>query len=277
MDITLIFLFTLGVIAEVILLCYHKKIDFGKLKWIFLLSLAGVFLSFFKLPPDAGPEYFFLVFVLFFSIIFASAFRDKILPLIHEGTILSFTIVFWFVIMEYSSYFCIPFVAMGLLATLGTVILTFTKIRVGFFASVFFYGWFLFVLFFLGITQVWYILEDASAISPTDAFLLGMLFFYLIAHYLYIYLIISIPFPWPWTFSRDLRSWKKDVQFFANKYSNHQISLPVALLVVIIEGGALLLNHIYNFVPFYFLILVFLVIIPQAASLMILSGKKKKR
>ena len=272
----LILLFTAGVIAEALLLSYRKEIDFGRLKGVFILSLVLLFFSFFAgVDSDAGPEAYYIMFVIFFSIVFAITFRNEILPVINEGTILSFTIVFWFVLLENFNYFCIPLVAIAVIASIGTLVLAFTKIKIGFYSSVFFYGWFLIMSLFIGVMQVLYFFVDKPSISGIDAFVFGMLFLYLMANYIYIFMLISVPpFPNPATFSKDIKNWKRDMQYFAVKYSKHQMPLPVSLLIIIIEGGTLLLNYLYNFIPLYFLVALFIVVPSQIAPVITNLSKK---
>jgi len=264
-DITLSVLFALGVIAEGILLCCHKNINFNRLKGVFILTIVAMIISLLRVPLDAGLGFFFFTFVLFFSGIFAFAFMEEMLPVINEGTVLSFTIVFWFVAFENLSYTCIPFFLIALIPTIGTLILTFTKIKIGFYSSVFFYGWFLAMSVFIGFMQAVYVLANAS-LSVFDAFALGMFFLYLIAHYLYFFIIFSIPRhpSGHISFSGYVRAWKRRVECFVEKYStNIQISLPVALLIIFGEVGAFILNYYYQFVPFYLMVAVTILIIPQ--------------
>jgi len=267
-DIALSLLFALGVIAEGILLCWHKNIDFKRLKGVFILTIlvtiVTMIVSLFRAPANAGLASFLFIFVLYFSAAFAFFFRDEILPVINEGTILSFTIVFWFVAIENFSYFCIPFLFLTLFATAGTLVLTFTKIKIGFYSSVFFYGWFLVMSLFIGIMQAAYAL-NSNSLSIFDAFILGMFFLYLVSHSLYISTIITIPrsYSWPPNLSKYVSKWKKNVRCFADRYANLQISLPVALLIIFGEIGAFILNYYYQFVPFYLMAAVVILVVPQ--------------
>ena len=275
-DITLSLLFALGVIAEGILLCYHKNIEFKRLKGVFILTIVAMILSLCRFSPSAGLASFLFMFVIYFSAVSAFAFRDEILPVINEGTILSFTIVFWFVAIENFSYFLTPLLIFGLIATIGTLVLTFTKIKTGFYSSVFFYGWFLAMSLFIGIMQAAYVLANPS-LSVFDAFILGMFFLYLIAHYLYFFTIFSIPRnpSGPLSISGYIRAWKRNVQCFTDKYSNLQISLPVALLIIVGEVGAFILNYYYNFAPFYLIAAVIMLLVPQSVPTLMNLSKKR--
>lgn len=269
-------IFAGGILAQAFILTSGKWKDLFNLVGIsLLLSLLSFIPSKRELSQHtydmathvlAYPLMFFLIFVFIFII----AYRDKILLTINEQTVLSFTIMFWFVAGKYLFNLLACVGVFAIIATMLTALMCFTDIRIGRYPRAFFHAWFILMALFLCMSQFsasglgealtnFASIEQASPELMLLAFFGGMTSLYICAYGFYLFMLIPIPGKHQ-SLSERLRQWEEDIDFLADRYSGEQIKPIFTILIIVIEGGLLLLNNFYPVVSDFILINFFIII-----------------
>lgn len=196
----LITCFGIGIALEALLM---QRADWrpGRLLGCIALSLA------FALPGKHERVYEPLTHVLLifsgFSVMFALAFSQDILPAIGERMLLSYTMIFWFAFLAYFYHgtgFQQVLAALMLIPTIATVLLALWRPKMTFTLKLIFYTWFLCLVVGLGLLQFpFYQLklfvrsQEVPWVSPQESISAGMAFLYLLANATYIFYLIPIP------------------------------------------------------------------------------------
>ncbi len=252
-------MFGLGTVLQAVLMLRGKNVNMAHFLGMVLVLLL-VCIVFVKAGGNIGTFFFMCI------IIFTAVYKEKILPVINEQVLLSFTILFWFIFLVYDhkliddTIACLPLFSSMLLVTLGTLVMAFTKIRIGFRLRAIFYIWFMLTAFVIGASQFWFgnlsIItnsEVSASADPFSAFTAGMVFLYIFTYFMY--LLEVIPFPGKYqTIKERITQWQEHIALLSNKYSDYQMKTGHALLIIILQGGALILNYFLQLVPNYLLI-----------------------
>ena len=275
--------FGLGVVLQAYFLVSHKVNlkSFGLLVLAcsgmsFLFSLR-VFLKTLKAPEDI---YFaiFLFFILF-SIFFAIISKKEILPEISEKTILCFTLVFWYIFLNYFRPTITDFwFWLALIPSLGTVIISFVDIKLGFFWKLFFYTWFLLMVIFFNIfyfsfgnLSFFFDPKGIKPFSPFEILTTGMAFLYLVSHIWYVIELLPLKGS---TFKETIQEWKEQAQLLTGKYSDAQLTPLHAFFIIFFIGGVLSLNYFFKITSDDLVISLSVLVIPQLISY---RGRRKKK
>jgi hypothetical protein len=264
--------FGLGVVSQAYLLVRHQ-ISFKS----FLKRVLGCFLlSFFIclrvfLEIEVKQIYISVfTFFLIFSILFGVFSKNEILPEISEQTLLSFTLVFWYIFFTHFHRINYLF-WLALLPSLGVLIISFVSAKLGFVWKLFFYTWFLLMIVFsnifyfsFGNLSFFFNPEKIKKLSPIDVFLTGMVFLYLVSHVWYI--LELVPYRHRRSRKEMIAEWKEHAQLLIGKYSDFQL-LPIhSFFIILFGGGILLLNYFLKILPDDLIISLSILIIPQLIS-----------
>ena len=263
-----ILIFVAGIIFEALLLT-GRTAQYKKLALITSLLL-GLVVILFLIDAIQGrlvdwPHYARL-FSLLFPIAFAYSFKKEILPVINEQIVLSLTVEFWFTFLGffYSDVTYKNLLAiLAIIPTIGALIIAFTNIHIKFWGRIFFYSWFLAIIVFLIIFQfssgilsfLFSSLVDGQLpmtqlanLAPFNIFTHGMTFLYLAANAWYLYELIPIPGK-SQSIQDRIRQWQAHLKLLSGKYSNYQLKSIHSLLIILIQGGSLILNYYFKLIP----------------------------
>jgi signal transduction histidine kinase len=223
-------------------------------------------------------------FFIIFSISFGAISQKEILPEINEQTIISFTLVFWYIYILYFHPSLSGFWTwLALIPSSGVLIICFINARLGFFWKLFFYTWFLLIIVFLSIfyfsfgnLSFFFNQENIKTLSPLDVFSTGMAFLYLVANIWYIFELIPISGKYQ-TIGDRIREWKEYTKLLTGKYSDYQLRPVHTGLIITFQGGILFLNYFLKFLPDDLITSISILLIPQLISSRLTTKKNLAR
>ena len=250
--------FALGTLFQALLLI-GKRIGFksSETRKKFLICL-GVFIVVFiaVASNNLREEQSYLAFIMasmLFGLFFSAIYANNILNIINERTVLHFNTIFLFMVLfifknETSSYWIWTTISITI-----SVIISFMIIQKNILSNALkigIYIWFLIMNLIITYT-LWpefsnYIGLDLKWYSLVSMFFIGAMF--LMIMYYCLFVVINL-------FSKEFR------KILLSKYSDEQINFKFALILIIIQGGILILNHIIKLIPDYALISVSLSLI----------------
>jgi hypothetical protein len=277
MRILLCVVFGFGVFLESLILVGLKAKSLGI---GFLVSLCGGLVSFavglFK-APEFGFYTHILIGLAIYSGIFAILFRKKIMPIVNERTLLVLNMALWYLFLAYFPMFsfkvklliCLVLIPM----TIGVNLMAFIDHVVGPGLTLLFYTWFLVMILSLGLFQfpfwnlsLFFGKIGADRLGFMNALLTGMVFSYIVIHMFYILALIPIPYYRAQSFRQRWSEVKKHAKLIIEKYSHQQLRQEEALLIVLILGGLLAANLLFQLITDHLVINFLIVIVPQLIS-----------
>jgi hypothetical protein len=234
--------------------------SWGKLAGCLAMALVGLVPG----KHEIVYQHLFHVLMVFsaFSVMFAYAFKEDILPLISEAVLLWYTLVFWYAFYAYHSSFYfdlrspldIALVLVLLVPTLTTVFIALRKTGLDFLLKLGLYTWFLVIIVCLGLSQfpfsqlaLFYRDRQVPWISSFDSATAGMAFLFLLANAVYVYYLIPIPGKGQ-TFANRMKEWHEFTDLLVRRFDYSQTKLQTGI-VLGIGGTALLLNALYRWLP----------------------------
>jgi hypothetical protein len=251
----LIISFGLGIALQVAILLH------GDWSWFKLLICAAIGLV--GLIPGKHehvyqPLFHILMWFSFFSISFAFMFSKEILPIISEPVLLSYTLVFWFALFIYysdhtslqSALFFLP-----LIPSAACLYLSFRRTQLGFVFKLILYTWFLVIIVSLGLFQfpfgqlaLFYDERQVPWVSPIESAMAGMAFLFLLVNGTYVFYLIPIPGrTQSWT--DRMKDWHEFTDLLTQRVADSQITRVQTSIILAVEGTALALNAIYDWLP----------------------------
>ena len=277
MRILLCVIFGFGVVVESLLLVglMAKNLGIG-----FLTSLCCGLVFFaiglFK-APELGVYTHILIGLAIYSGTFAILFRKQIMPIVSEKTLLVLNMALWYLFLAYSPMLsfkvklliCLVLTPM----TVSVILMVCIDHVVGPGLTLLFYTWFLVIIVSIGLAQFpfWKLSFFFSKISAArfgsvNVMLTGMVFSYIVMHIFYILALIPIPYYKEQSFEERWREVKKHAKMIIEKYSHQQLRQEEALLIVLILGGLLAANLLFQLIPDHMVINFLIVIVPQLIS-----------
>jgi len=277
MRILLCVIFGFGVVVESLLLVGLMAKDLGI---GFLTSLGGGLVVFgiglFR-APEIDIYTHILIGLTSYSAVFAILFRKKIMPIVSEKTLLVLNMALWYLFLAYSPMFpfkvklliCLVLIPM----TVSVSLMAFIDHVVGPGLTLLFYTWFLVIIVSIGLAQFpfWKLSFffgkiSAARFGSVNVLLTGMVFSYIVIHIFYILALIPIPYYKEQSFEERWREVKKHANLIIEKYSHQQLRKDEALLIVLILGGLLAANLLFQLIPDHLVINSLIVIVPQLIS-----------
>ena len=267
----LILWFAVGVLAQAILLIRNDW-DWGKLALCFGAGLIGFIPG--KHEYNYEPLLHIFISLCIFAVTFALAFKEDILPLITEKVLLSYSLIFWFSFFSFfykdsfvhKTLFCI-----FLLPSLATLFIVFIKLKLNFWAKLFFYSWFLIIIVSLGLFKfsfghlsLFFDTHHTPWIGTIDCLLTGMAFLYLAVNATYIWELIPIPGK-NQSWENRMKQWHELTDLMTQRCDDQQPTHKQTILILVLQGGGLFLNYQYHLVPAQILIN-FLILLPVILS-----------
>lgn len=267
--------FAFGVLAEMLFLLGGRLFVRETQKKFFWTLIASILLTgFFILRSNhpSPPNIIILYWLVSSVIVYGLWFKSEVLPNITEQTVLSYTILFWYVMLAYihpTSGFWRYLSLLALIPSAASVVNAFVwrTLRPGF--KLFFYVWFIIVVVVLTYSQfsfghlsvVWKgVVPEAS--TPADLFFTGMVCIYLGINIFYLWELI--PFPGKYQKMEDkIRQCKEHAKIMVSKYLDIQLTHTRAILLLLVEAGGLTLNFHLKLVSDYLLINILLLFMPQ--------------
>jgi len=267
----LILWFGLGVITQAILLIRNDW-KWGK----FALCIGAGCFGMMPGKHEYNYEPLMHIFICFciFAIMFALFFKEDILPLISEKVLLSYSLIFWFSFFSffYKDAFIHKFLFfLFLIPSLSAVYIAFIKTKLNFLGKLFFYTWFLIIVVSLGLFRfsfshlsLFFDKHHVPWIGSVDCLLTGMAFLYLIVNATYIWELIPIPGK-NQTMESRMQQWHELTNLMTQRCDDQQPTHLQTILILVLQGGGLLLNYLYHLVPAGVLINV-LILLPAILS-----------
>ncbi|MES2201247.1 MAG: hypothetical protein V4498_03255 [candidate division FCPU426 bacterium] len=271
--------FILGASLQV-LLCLNFQWAGNRRRLLIILALCSIFF----LSGRPALEHLGITalwFVGVFSVFFSIGFRDRLMPVVNEQTLLYFSLLFWYALM--ASYgVAWPIAWLFVVPSVGVAVACFTDWNPGRAWRYAFYFWFSFVMVFL--SWICFSFEhaaelllsgDLGAEGRIQLILLGMgLVFFIVGAMILLSLMPGDIGPVRRErpggrvgFWKVRPQWKADFRLVERRYLREQVSFPVALAILFGEGGALLLNYGNHWLPVSQMIAVTAVFVPAMFGL----------
>lgn len=259
MTIPMSLLFGLGILLQIYFFI-GNKLDFRKLRLCLIITGIIALWPSISLYDFSGFHNFISNFIFFyilaFPLFFSNIFRKETLKEVKAATIISYTILFWFVFLNgfYQVLYPKNIVAASLLLTSIYV-----------FYIIFFVkepnnkqiqtllGWFLFSLVSLAAIGCW-IQKPAVFLFNEDSNYLDNFYFGMIFMYVAVY-------GWHVVYS----SFYEEYKFASTKESliDHKISRIYATALIIIQTAILIINYRYKLISEYWMMTIWLIFLPQ--------------
>lgn len=261
--------FGAGLFFEALLLLRHR-LEFKKILGIICLLLLSLILGWLKWGGDTIYESFFVGFI-FFALLFGLAFRDEILPKLTEAKLLSFTILFWFlffVLLRQNMYDLNLLGIAAIIPTALTLLIGFFNFQLHWRLKLICYIWFLIINTVLLFTQLafkdftFFFDAKVDIINSTSVFVSGMSFMIIVINLYYLLLLIPF-FLYEGTIEERKRDWQEHIGSMVNKFSDYQIKPIYSMFLLLFQGGGVILNYYYQLLPHYFLVNLWVVLIPH--------------
>lgn len=193
-----------------------------------------------------------------FAGMFALLFKEDILPRVSEKLLLSYTITFWYAFFTYyyqDTGFQITVLCVCLVASWVTVFFAFEQIRLTTAWKIIFYTWFLWTVvglcvfrFAFSQLSIFSMQKALPWISPVDALLGGMAFLYLVVNAFYLYYLIPIPGR-SQSWDSRMKDWHEFTDLIGQRFQDILPSHIATCLILVVQGGGLLINYVYRWVP----------------------------
>lgn len=270
-----VILFSLGVILQAIILTIGK-IDIDNLIKICLILVGSFVLSFLitiEYENSFNNVTLYAFFIFIFSFLFAIYLKEAILPEINELTILSYSLIFWYIFLTHFDFKPTIGVVLALMATVGTFIIAFINFKLHLFWKLFFYIWFLIIDVFLIFSQfsfgnlalLLYQNNSVTELGGLDSLLMGMSFQLLVAFSVYIFELIPVPRRGQLLENR-IKEVEQHITLLTSKYSDVQLNPIIALLIIAFQISVFVLNYYFKLLPDYILINFSIISTPQVSS-----------
>lgn len=227
--------------------------------------------------------------ILVFMLVAAVFLNKNALPELSEYSLLGYTVVFWFVLLLHPpslSYMealtCLPFFGLaGIVGTIWVLALCFTDFRTGNILNYISSLWMLLMLAFIAFVQIsetgfWSPEMLDPAVNPLFSFpaglVMGMFFFQVICYFLRFGWNVMVIFAMPTTLMRMMIGTARPYQREALNvkpwgYSHVQMVPRHALLIVLVLGGVLVLNHFLQLVSDFLLVSLAFLSVSQLAAM----------
>jgi hypothetical protein len=250
--------FAVGVAVQALLVIRVDR-NWGMADWGTLaICVAGSALS---MLPSKNEVYVPLEHLLMcigiFGFVLALLFEKRILPVINEKIVLSYTLVFWYAIYVNFQTLSLPdwLIFASLVPTSATFVIAFTQPALTFPWKVAMYSWFLVLIVSLGLLQfsfarlaIFYSPEQAPWLSPVECLTTGMAYLYLCVNATFVYELVPIPGKTQ-SWKERMHDWHALTELMAHRFRDEPSASIVAASIFVIEGGVLALNFIYHFIP----------------------------
>lgn len=249
--------FGFGVALQALLLM-RGDWNWGKLAGCVAIGLVGLAPG--KHESVYQPLFHVLMVFSVFSVMFAFAFKEDILPIVTEAILLWYTVVFWYALYS-SSYLSMRtapgsvLVALLLLPTAATLYIAAVKTQCGFVLKLGLYSWFLVIIVCLGLLQfpfsqlkLFFKDHQVPWVTPFESMTAGMAFLFLLANGAYVYYLIPIPGKRQ-SFADRMREWHEFTDLLTQRFDDSQVTIVQAVIALGVGGTALLLTAIYRWFP----------------------------
>ena len=241
---------------------------------IFLTAVLATSLIIFVFFGDNYPQTFVILFLLIFLIPFFMAFKEVIINEINELILLSFNLTFWYLFLTKINPNPV-LILLASLPTIGVIFLAFSNFKIKDHWKIVFYLWFLVMdaflilfYFFYGDLSSLVLVREIDSISLFNSFLAGMAFLHLSSHFLCFASLIRLSTEYNNRFvfepiKKTIKDTVRNSRFIIDKYSSKQAKILHSFLLVLLQGGFLILNYFYSFIPEFLLISIFVIVVPQ--------------
>ena len=251
----LIVCFAVGVAMQAAILIH------GEWNWPRLIGCAAFGLV--GMIPDKHeyvyqPLFHILTCISIFAFLFAFAFRRIILPIVSEPVLLSYTIIFWFAFFVYYYDGTPPqrkLMYLLLAPSAISLYVSLVKTQLGFGLKLILYTWFLIIIVCLGLFQfpfdqltLFYDDHQVPWVTPAESVMAGMAFLFLLVNGTYVFYLIPIPGRTQ-SWKDRMKEWHEFTDLLTQRFAGSQITLAQSSMVLFVEGIALLLNTIYQWLP----------------------------
>ncbi|NJD56623.1 MAG: hypothetical protein FIA94_09505 [Nitrospirae bacterium] len=211
-----------------------------------------------KMPDLPLSAHIFFAFAGYCAL-FAVLMKNAILPQTNERSLLFLNIALWYAFITYRPMipeFLKPVLLLIFIPlTIATLVIAFRDFILGFWLSLVFYVWYLIIIVFIGIVQfpfwnlsfffgraVW------APLDAADVFLSGALFSYLAVHATYILALIPLPSRHQ-SFAERLEEVNQHAEMLVYRYSDEQLRVREAVLLISLFGGLYCLNYVFRLMP----------------------------
>ncbi len=203
-----------------------------------------------EMPYDVGFHFGF--YIITFSFLYATFAAKDILPVITERVILQDTILFWYIILLYSALWLIIPIGIVSMIVLYSAL---TNFKVGFTLKIILYIWFLlmnlsFLISQFTINNIFEVItfSNGTGLNYLNQFFSGMVFLDLMVSLTALFNIIPLARD-DYIYDSRIDKFINHTKMLAGKFSDQQIKISHAVILFILQGGLLLVNFFYNFLP----------------------------
>jgi hypothetical protein len=250
--------FAVGVVLQALFVIRIDR-NSGALEWGLLAACMAF--SAVGLIPSKGHVHVspadLLECIAIFGFCVAVLFQKAILPVINEKIVLSYTLVFWYALFVNFQRLDLPdwMIYASLVPTGATLLIAFTQPQLAFPWKAAMYAWFLVLIVSLALMQfsfgrlaIFYSPQQAPWLSPIECLTMGMAFLYLCVNGTFVFELIPLPGRNESWRSR-MRDWHALTELMAYRFIDLPSAPIIAAAIFVIEGGLLVLNYLYHFIP----------------------------
>lgn len=247
----LICCFGIGIALQALLL---QRGDWQPVKLLGCLAFSLLFLMPGKHEAVYEPLTHLLLFFSCFSVMFALAFKDDILPAMSEKLLLWYTLIFWFAFLSYfyrETLLQTILLLVMLAPTAATIIVAGRRSALGFTLKLLLYSWFLCLVVGLGLFQFpFYQLRlfvrtaEIPWVTPLESISAGMAFLYLAANATYVFYLIPLPAKGQ-SMADRMKQWHAFTDLMTQRFSDDVTTNRA--MVWMLCGEAVLLGLDYRF------------------------------
>ncbi len=242
--------FGLGVVGQAFFSLGSKmdKNVFGLILTSLLFSVAGFCPGkrerSYDLPSHVAGSFFL------FSLMVATLLKKQLLSKISEHTLLVYNLIFIYLCLKYipsGGQVRVFFLALLAVPSFAVLVNSLVKIVLPVALEVAFYYWYIvmsvaMLLFKFPVGDFAFLKTTAASPDYLGVFLAGMVFFILVTNSFYIFEMIPIPGKRQ-SWADRMREFKEHIQIISDKYDDSQMKASETLLLILLQGGALYLNH----------------------------------
>ena len=247
--------FGFGVILQVVLLVQNR--------WTWKTALSCLGIGLLGMAPGKREhnylEHIYIhVLIAFGAFAFgvAAHFRKYLLPRVNEIFVLSYTLTMWYAVFSYlrSPIAIEILVILFFFPTTATLFIAFSRTDLSIPWHVFFYVWFLVAVIVIGALQFpfrnlsFFVKDGFYWIAIPDLVFSGMAFTYLAVNLSHVWELMPVTRSKTQSWTERKLEIKQYIGLLNERYGKYQLTRQQVMLLLVCQGGILLVNYFYPFI-----------------------------
>jgi hypothetical protein len=270
MESNAVWLFYAGIVAQAVFLLLDRFEARDVLKLLGCCAAAPLGLIPGKHETHYHLPFHLLMVACVFSVVYAVCFKKKILEHINKEILMVWTLVGLYIALRTPFVTAHPLVLILLLVlSVLPIVNAFTEMDASHAGRVYFYVWFLCVLVgiaaskfaFSTAANVFGFSHGTEEINSLEMFIIGMSFLYLVVNLWYVIELIPLPGKHQ-SFSDRLAEVREAMEILADDYDAKQVRWWKTVLLLVVSGSLLAVNHFQQFVSDETLIPLLIIALP---------------